>query len=301
MEQFYRRMRTRHAVLMSDTGKPAGGQWNFDHDNREAWNGIPWEPADLRGRHDHSTLWQTIQASGAASFGEPNAAQFGWPLNQQEALQQLERFVQHALPHFGRFQDAMSVKAWRLFHSLLSFAMNVKMLSPRTVVERVEAAYRDGAVPLASAEGYIRQILGWREYVRGVYWHRMPGYDQLNAFDHHTPLPPWFWDGQTRMRCVAAAIGCLLARNWGLSPDVSWAILLHHDYRVLDDPSTDDAIRSLVALSLLAEKGIQRLHNHHSSYEWEKGGESACRHLGLTEDETEDLLEELNETFHTER
>jgi HD-like signal output (HDOD) protein len=98
-----------------------------------------------------------------------------------------------------------------------------------------------------------------------------------------------------------AAIGCLLARNWGLSPDVSWAILHHHDYRVLDDAATDDAIRSLVALSLLAEKGIQRLHNHSTSYEWEKGGASACRHLGLTEDETEDLLDELNETFHTER
>lgn len=98
-----------------------------------------------------------------------------------------------------------------------------------------------------------------------------------------------------------AAIGCLLARNWGLSPDVSWAILLHHDYRVLDDPSTDDAIRSLVALSVLAEKGIQRLHGGSTNYEWEKGGDAACRHLGLTEDETEDLLEELNETFHTER
>ena len=97
-----------------------------------------------------------------------------------------------------------------------------------------------------------------------------------------------------------AAIGCLLARNWGLSPDVSWAILLHHDYRVLDDPSTDDAIRSLVALSVLAEKGIQRLHNHSTSYEWEKGGASACRHLGLNEDECADLLDELHETFHIE-
>ncbi|MRX06222.1 cryptochrome/photolyase family protein [Pseudoduganella sp. FT25W] len=207
MEHFYRRMRSKHGVLVSDTGKPAGGQWNFDHDNREAWQGIPWEPADLRGRHDHSVLWQTIQASGAKSFGEPNAGDFAWPLNHEEALEQLERFVELALPHFGRFQDAMSVKAWRLFHSLLSFAMNVKLLSPRTVIDRVQNAWRDGAVPVASAEGYIRQILGWREYVRGVYWHRMPGYDKLNAFGHDTPLPWWFWDGKTRMRCVAAAIG----------------------------------------------------------------------------------------------
>ncbi|MYN40425.1 cryptochrome/photolyase family protein [Duganella sp. FT109W] len=207
MEHFYRRMRSKHGVLMSETGKPAGGQWNFDHDNREAWKGLPWEPSDWRGRHDHSALWDTIQASGAKSFGEPNADNFAWPLNHEEAMQHLDNFVEQALPHFGRFQDAMSVKAWRLFHSLLSFAMNVKLLSPRTVVERVEAAWRDGAVPVASAEGYIRQILGWREYVRGVYWHRMPGYDKLNAFGHNTPLPWWFWDGKTRMRCVAAAIG----------------------------------------------------------------------------------------------
>lgn len=98
-----------------------------------------------------------------------------------------------------------------------------------------------------------------------------------------------------------AAIGCLLARNWGLSPDVSWAILLHHDYRVLDDPDTDDAVRSLVALSLLAEKGIQRFHGRSMSHEWEKGGERACQHLGLTEDEVADLLDELHEAFHTER
>ncbi len=98
-----------------------------------------------------------------------------------------------------------------------------------------------------------------------------------------------------------AAIGCLLARNWGLSPDVSWAILLHHDYRVLDDPATDDAVRSLVALALLAEKGIARFHGRSLSYEWEKGGDGACRHLGLSEDETADLLDELHEAFHTDR
>lgn len=207
MEHFYRHMRLRHGVMVGSTGTPAGGRWNFDQDNREAWAGMPWEPADTRPHHDHSALWETIQRSGAKSFGEPHADDFRWPLNRAEALHQLEQFVERALPHFGRFQDAMSYKAWRLFHSLLSFAMNVKMLDPQTVVERVEAAWRDGYVPIAAAEGYIRQILGWREYVRGVYWHRMPGYDQLNAFQHHAPLPHWFWNGQTQMRCVATAIG----------------------------------------------------------------------------------------------
>ncbi|MBA5638265.1 cryptochrome/photolyase family protein [Duganella sp. LX20W] len=207
MEPFYRHMRKRHGVMVSGDGKPAGGQWNFDHDNRERWPGLPWEPADPRPRHDHSALWQTIEAAGVRSFGTPQAGEFAWPLNRDEALQQLDSFVRDALPHFGRYQDAMSVRAWRLFHSLLSFALNTKMLAPRTVVARVEQAWRDGAVPLASAEGYIRQILGWREYVRGIYWHRMPGYDQLNTFGHTAALPHWFWNGDTRMRCVAAAIG----------------------------------------------------------------------------------------------
>jgi HD-like signal output (HDOD) protein len=98
-----------------------------------------------------------------------------------------------------------------------------------------------------------------------------------------------------------ATIGCLLARNWGLSPDVSWAILHHHDYRVLEDLATDDAIRSLVALSLLAEKAIQRFHGNSTSLEWDKGGDRACAHLALSEDETDDLLEELHETFHIEQ
>ena len=207
MEPFYRRMRQRHGVLMTEVGKPVGGQWNFDHDNRDSWPGLPWEPADARGRHDHSALWQTIQAAGVRSFGEPHADDFAWPLNRDEALHQLDSFVRDALPHFGRYQDAMSIRAWRLFHSLLSFAMNSKMLDPRTVIDRVEAAWRDGSVELASAEGYIRQILGWREYVRGVNWHRMPGYDLLNVFEHNHPLPHWFWSGDTKMRCVASAIG----------------------------------------------------------------------------------------------
>jgi deoxyribodipyrimidine photolyase-related protein len=207
MEHFYRHMRLRHRILVSATGQPVGGQWNFDADNREAWPGIPWEPADPRERHDHSALWDTIVASGARSFGAPNAADSRWPLNRDEALVQLERFVKHALPHFGKYQDAMSYKGWRLFHSLLSFAMNVKLLAPAEVVDRVLQALDDGAAPLAAVEGYIRQILGWREYVRGVYWHRMPGYDQLNAFGHTTALPHWFWSGHTRMRCMATAVG----------------------------------------------------------------------------------------------
>ena len=207
MEHFYRQLRMRHGVLMAGPGKPVGGQWNFDHDNRKPWPGLPREPADWRGEHDHSALWETIRQAGIESFGEPDARRFRWPLNRAEALRHLDDFIDQALPHFGDFQDALTYRAWRLFHSLLSFALNTKMLGPREVVARVAEAYAAGRVPLASAEGYIRQVLGWREYMRGVYWASMPGLDGQNCFGHRLPLPSWFWTGETNMRCLAQAIG----------------------------------------------------------------------------------------------
>ena len=206
MEHFYRQMRVQHQVLMEGS-KPVGGQWNYDHDNRKAWRGTPAEPVDRRPLHDHSALWQEIVAAGVQSFGEPHEKQSRWALNREEALEQLTIFIDFCLPHFGDFQDAMSTKAWRLFHSLLSFALNVKMLSPLEVIQRAEEAYRTGRVPLAAAEGFIRQILGWREYIRGVYWAHMPAYAEKNFFDHQRPLPAWFWTGKTKMNCLSHAIG----------------------------------------------------------------------------------------------
>lgn len=206
MEFFYRQMRVTHRILMKDAKEPLGEQWNFDHDNRKPWRGTPPEPPDTRTLHDHSDLWQSIVDAGVKSFGNPQAKQLQWPLNRQEALHQLDAFIDNALPQFGDFQDAMSVKSWRLFHSLLSFALNVKMLNPREVVAKAEAAYHAGHAPLAATEGFIRQILGWREYVRGVYWANMPEYAEKNFFCHSRQLPRWFWDGKTRMNCLSHAI-----------------------------------------------------------------------------------------------
>ena len=206
MEFFYRQMRIEHRVLMEDPKNPIGKQWNFDHDNRKPWRGTPAEPPDPRTLHDHSALWSTIVGAGVNSFGNPNAASLPWAVNRAEALQQLDAFIEHALPHFGDFQDAMSTKAWRLFHCLLSFAMNVKILNPREVVAAAEAAYHAGHAPLAAVEGFVRQIIGWREYVRGVYWANMPGYTEKNFFGHARSLPRWFWDGKTKMNCLAHSI-----------------------------------------------------------------------------------------------
>ncbi|NIC40416.1 cryptochrome/photolyase family protein [Aquabacterium sp. A08] len=207
MESFYRQQRRLHGVLMTADGQPEGGQWNYDADNRRPWPGIPAAPPDTRPRHDHSALWRTIQSAGVQTLGNPQADAFRWPLNRAEALQQLDHFIAHALPHFGDYQDALTHRHWHLFHSLLSFALNVKMLRPQEVVARAEQAWRNGAAPLHATEGFIRQILGWREYVRGVYWAQMPGYTEANALEHYRPLPDWFWTGQTRMACLAQAIG----------------------------------------------------------------------------------------------
>lgn len=207
MESFYRQQRRALGVLMTPEGQPEGGQWNFDADNRKPWPGTPAAPIDARPCHDHTALWHSIEAAGVQTLGEPQAAAFRWPLHRAEALQQLEHFIQQALPHFGDYQDALSGKNWHLFHSLLSFALNTKMLHPREVVARAEQAWREGQAPLHAAEGFIRQILGWREYVRGVYWAQMPGYTEANALGHSRPLPAWFWTGETRMACLASAIG----------------------------------------------------------------------------------------------
>lgn len=207
MEAFYRRMRQQHAVLLDAQGQPEGGRWNFDPENRKPWPGQPTPPPDSRPSHDHSALWHTVVQAGVATFGEPQSESLRWPLNRAEALAQLQAFITHTLPHFGHFEDAMSSQSPRLFHSLLSFALNTKMLNPREVVQAAEAAYRAGAAPLAATEGFIRQVLGWREYVRGIYWAQMPGYEQHNALGHHAPLPAWFWTGQTQMRCLRIAIG----------------------------------------------------------------------------------------------
>lgn len=207
MEHFYRGLRRRFGVLMEGNGQPVGGQWNYDHDNRNPWSGSPAEPPDPRPCHDVSPLWQVIEASGADHFGNPCATALRWPLNRAEALTQLDAFVRDALPHFGCYQDALSSHSTRLFHSQLSFALNIKMLRPAEVVVAAETAWRQGDVPLASAEGFIRQILGWREYVRGVYWAHMPGYTDVNSLGHQHPLPQWFWNGRTRMACVSSAIG----------------------------------------------------------------------------------------------
>jgi len=203
LEFFYRELRQRTRFLM-DGDQPAGGQWNYDAENRESFGkqGPGFVPAPRRFPPD--ALTQEVLAMVQERFGSHpgSVAAFDWPLTAAEAQSTLEDFIAHRLPEFGRWQDAMWVGEPWLYHSRLSAVLNLKLLHPRTVLDATENAYRSGRVPLPAAEGFIRQILGWREYVRGVYWHSMPGYLERNALGAHQPLPQFFWTGDTEFNCL---------------------------------------------------------------------------------------------------
>ncbi len=216
LEHYYREMRRRHRVLLEPDGSPAGGAWNFDRENRCGFgkDGPPDIPPPLRFAPDPLTgeVLRLVRRRFASHPG--NLASFGWPVTRAQALEALEDFIAHRLPLFGRYQDAMWSGEPFLFHALLSAALNVKLLDPREVLSRAEQAWREGAAPLAAVEGFIRQILGWREYVRGLYWWRMPGYAARNALGADQPLPVFYWDGETPLACLSEVVGQTLQHGY---------------------------------------------------------------------------------------
>ncbi len=206
MEYFYREMRRRTGVLMEADGKPAGGRWNFDADNRKPPKAGLSSPPRLSFKKDAITLavLDLVKRSFPDNYGrlEP----FHFAVTRRQALRELHHFVAHILPGFGDYQDAMVAGQPYLRHSLLAAYINAGLLYPLEVCQAAETAYRAGAAPLNAVEGFVRQILGWREYVRGVYWRFMPGYLARNELDAREPLPWFYWSGETRMACVAEAL-----------------------------------------------------------------------------------------------
>lgn len=207
METFYREMRRRYHILM-DADKPVGDKWNYDAENRNKWKGSPGAPIHDIVTTDVSDELADIKASKASYFGNIEAKKLLWPITREQALQTLSFFTANALPFFGMYQDAMSKKEPFLFHSRLSFALNVKLLHPLEVVNAAIEAWQQqpGIITLPQVEGFVRQIIGWREYMRGIYWWKMPDYAKLNYFNHDTPLPHYFWDGDTKLNCVKHAV-----------------------------------------------------------------------------------------------
>ncbi len=207
MESFYRSMRRRYGILM-DGDEPATGQWNYDHDNRQKMPKQHVPPLPLLFRRDVSNLVQLLEEQGVKTLGRVDAHDYSWPVTRAEGLQLLNYFCENLLPHFGDFQDAMTPQHWSLYHSRLSFSMNIKLLSPLEVVRRAVAEWkrRPDAISFSQIEGFVRQIIGWREYMRGIYWAKMPEFAKLNYFENDRPLPDWFWTGDTKMACLRHSI-----------------------------------------------------------------------------------------------
>lgn len=208
MESFYRHVRRKYQILMEPGDMPHGGKWNFDKSNRKSLPKGHVPPEPLKFHHSHIHLLRLLDECGVETIGKHSAEDFQWPQSREESLQLLDYFVKRLLSYFGHYQDAMANDHWSLYHSRLSFALNTKMIHSMEVVEKViERYFQSPDVDIAQAEGFIRQIIGWREFMRGVYWAHMPEYSEQNYFDHRRKLPEFYWSGDTRMNCMQKAIG----------------------------------------------------------------------------------------------
>ena len=206
MEYFYREMRRETGLLMTPSGDPEGGRWNFDAENRKPAAPDLFMPRPPRFEPDGitRTVLDLVERRFPDHFGTLYPFWFAVTADQAEAA--LDTFIETALPRFGDYQDAMLRGEPFLYHSLLSTALNIGLLDPLQVCRRVEAAYRAGHAPLNAAEGFIRQIIGWREFIRGIYWHAGPDYVTRNALAASRPLPAFYWSAETDMACIRAAV-----------------------------------------------------------------------------------------------
>ena len=205
MEFFYRVMRRRTGWLM-DGKDPVGGRWNYDTDNRKSLPKDVEIPERLRFAPDEVTrdVMGLVAERFSDHFGDLQP--FGWAVTRHDALEALSHFVDDALPRFGHYQDAMSQQDDFLFHGLLSPYLNVGLLTAEEVCRAVLDAYDAGNAPLEATEGFVRQILGWREYVRGIYWLKMPEYESSNFLEAHRPLPDFYWSGDTKLQCLRLTV-----------------------------------------------------------------------------------------------
>ena len=206
MEYFYREMRKQYRILVDDAGQPVGGRWNYDAENRKS------PPRGLRGPKRISHPRDQITRDVLDLVGKRFPDHFGrlepfhFAVTADQARIELDHFIANLLPHFGDYQDAMVADEPYLYHSLISTYLNAGLLLPLETCRKAEEAYRAGTAPLNAVEGFIRQILGWREFVRGVYWLHMPDYGEMNFLEAREPLPDFYWSGKTRMACVAEAV-----------------------------------------------------------------------------------------------
>ncbi len=206
MEYFYRMMRQKHRILVDSQGKPAGGAWNYDGQNRKNANHIKAFPSRLTHPIDEETsaVLSLVEKEFSNHFGQLHP--FNFAVTREQALGEANYFIEHCLMYFGDYQDAMRASEVNLYHSKLSFYLNTGLLLPLELCRMAEDAFQQKKCPLNAAEGFIRQILGWREYVRGIYWRLMPDYANRNYFNASKPLPALFWGQDTQMFCMKEVV-----------------------------------------------------------------------------------------------
>ncbi len=305
MEFFYREMRRKTGLLMEADGDPTGGQWNFDTDNRETLpEGV--KPPDRLGIAPDamtSSVLMEVEAAFGDHFGDLEP--FDYAVTAEDAQTLFDHFLDVCLPLFGTYQDAMAGGDPFLFHSVIALYLNAGLLDPLACCQAAEARYREGRAPLNAVEGFIRQILGWREYVRGIYWREMPDYKSRNVFKADRPLPAFYWTGETRMACIRDVVSetrahayahhiqrLMITGNFallaGLDPDAvnEWYLVVYADaYEWVQLPNTHGmalyADGGLLASKPYAASGayINRMSNYCKSCHYKvskKNGAQAC-------------------------
>jgi deoxyribodipyrimidine photolyase-related protein len=288
--------------------KPLGDKWNFDQENRNKWKGQPAIPAPIKLSNNVSEVYALVRKHHIKTIGLINDNCFEWPISIEQSEQLLENFCTYLLKDFGNYQDAMHTQEKFLFHSRISFALNTKMISPQRVVNKVIETYENQIFPevsLNQVEGFVRQILGWREYMRGIYWMEMPSYGEKNSLENINKLPDFYWTANTKMNCLHHAIKqsletsyahhiqrLMVTGNYALltqtNPDFvdQWYLGVYIDaIEWVEMPNTRGmsqwADGGIVATKPYVSSGnyIQKMSNYCESCQYnykEKTGESAC-------------------------
>ena len=274
MESFYREMRKKHDILMV-AGQPEGGKWNYDQSNRNKWKDehkIP--PYKVFNNHVDDVV-SDIQYAKIKTMGTFESKTFPYPITRKQALEQLKYFCEVLLIHFGDYQDAMHTDEINLFHSKLSFAMNIKLISPKDIVKTVLNYYRrhQEAIAISQVEGFVRQIIGWREYMRGMYWARMPEFKSENALGNKNNLADFFWSGNTKMNCLKHSIHNSL--NHGYAHHIQ-RLMITGNYALLTQTNPDHVDAWYLGIYVDAVEWVQ-LPNTRGMSQFADGGKIATK------------------------
>lgn len=274
MENFYRDMRKKHDILML-SDQPEGGKWNYDKSNRNKWKGDGNIPNYKLFKNDVTEVVEDIENTDINTIGKFKTKTFSYPISRIQALEQLKHFCEHLLIHFGDYQDAMHTDEDYLYHSRLSFAMNLKLISPKDIVKTVMNYYRKhgDTIAISQVEGFVRQVIGWREYMRGMYWAFMPDYKNLNELNNQNKLPEFFWTGNTKMNCLKHAIENSLNNSYAHHIQ---RLIITGNYALLTQTNPDEVDAWYLGIYIDAVEWVQ-LTNTRGMSQFADGGKIATK------------------------